>query len=68
MERRKSAGIPTETFTTVQLHHLLADMFGAGTDTALTTIKWIVLYLILYPDVQVSILKHIHTHTWSSVE
>jgi ecdysteroid 25-hydroxylase CYP306A1 len=64
MERRKSAGIPTETFTTVQLHHVLADMFGAGTDTALTTIKWIV----LYPDVQVSILKHIHTHTWSSVE
>jgi len=41
------------TFTMEQLHHVLADMFGAGTDTALTTIKWIVLYMILHPDIQV---------------
>ncbi|EFX85499.1 phm, putative ecdysteroid 25-hydroxylase, ecdysone biosynthesis [Daphnia pulex] len=59
MQRRQSAGIPPETFTTVQLHHVLADMFGAGTDTALTTIKWIVLYLILYPDVQERIHEEI---------
>lgn len=42
------------TFTIIQLYHVLADLFGAGTDTALTTIKWIVLYMILYPDVQVN--------------
>lgn len=50
MKRRKE---DLGTFTMEQLHHVLADMFGAGTDTALTTIKWIVLYMILHPDIQV---------------
>ena len=54
MERRRSKDQVPGTFTVNQLYHVLADMFGAGTDTALTTIKWIVLYTILYPDVQVS--------------
>lgn len=53
MERRRLRGQDVGTFTTNQLYHVLADMFGAGTDTALTTIKWIVLYTILYPDIQV---------------
>lgn len=44
----------SSSFTMVQLHHVLADLFGAGTDTALSTIKWIILYMILYPDIQVS--------------
>nr|CAH0109539.1 unnamed protein product [Daphnia galeata] len=47
------------TFTIIQLYHVLADLFGAGTDTALTTIKWIVLYMILYPDVQSRIHEEI---------
>lgn len=54
MERRRAKGQSLGSFTRNQLYHVLADMFGAGTDTALTTIKWIVLYMILYPDVQVS--------------
>ena len=45
------------SFTMVQLHHVLADLFGAGTDTALSTIKWIFLYMALYPDIQVSFYK-----------
>ena len=57
MERRRSKEQEEGSFTVSQLYHVLADMFGAGTDTALTTIKWIVLYLILHPDVQVSTSK-----------
>lgn len=53
-ERGGSGDDGEDSFTTSQLHHVLADLFGAGTDTALTTIKWIVLYVMLYPDVQVS--------------
>ncbi|KAI9561435.1 phm [Daphnia sinensis] len=59
MSRRRRANEPTGTFTIAQLYHVLADMFGAGTDTALTTIKWIVLYVILYPDVQSQIHEEI---------
>ena len=55
--RRQFNGDDVGTFTIIQLYHVLADMFGAGTDTALTTIKWIVLYMILYPDVQVNFHK-----------
>jgi ecdysteroid 25-hydroxylase len=50
MERR---GNDPGTFTMAQLHHVLADLFGAGTDTAMTTIKWVLLYMIRHPDVQV---------------
>ena len=41
------------TFTKQQIYHVLADLFGAGTDTAMTTIKWILLYMMKYPDKQV---------------
>jgi ecdysteroid 25-hydroxylase len=50
MERRAN---DPGTFTMAQLHHVLADLFGAGTDTAMTTIKWVLLYMIRHPDVQV---------------
>ena len=30
----------------------MADLFGAGLDTTLTTLKWALLYLATYPEVQ----------------
>lgn len=35
-----------------QLNHLLADIFGAGLDTTMTTIRWTLLYVALDPAVQ----------------
>ncbi|KAI4500834.1 hypothetical protein M0802_004045 [Mischocyttarus mexicanus] len=40
-------------FTEQQYYHLLADMFGAGTDTTLTTLRWFLLYVAAYPQEQV---------------
>lgn len=37
-----------------QMFYLLADMFGAGLDTTAVTFSWVLLYMALYGDVQVS--------------
>ena len=37
--------ISSRFFSDAQLYHLQGDIFGAGLDTTLTTIKWVVLYL-----------------------
>lgn len=43
----------SEYFTQLQFHHLLADLFGAGTDTTFTTFRWFLLFMAAYPDEQV---------------
>ena len=45
VQRRETSGAGPGSFTTSQLHHLQADLFGAGTDTSLNTILWAVLLL-----------------------
>ncbi|PSN36025.1 Cytochrome P450 306a1 [Blattella germanica] len=53
LEERDRRGKDGEDFySTLQFHHLLADMFGAGVDTTLTTLRWFILYMAAYPDVQ----------------
>lgn len=40
------------TFTEPQMLHALADLFGAGYDTTLATLRWVLLYLAINPDAQ----------------
>lgn len=41
------------SFTQQQYYHLLADLFGAGTDTTLTTFRWFLLFMATHPNEQV---------------
>lgn len=40
------------SFTLKQLCFILADLFGAGTETTATALRWAILFLLNYPDIQ----------------
>jgi ecdysteroid 25-hydroxylase CYP306A1 len=40
------------SFTEPQCMHALADLFGAGVDTTLATLRWVILYLAVNPEFQ----------------
>ena len=49
--QREQADI-AEWFDDVDLESCISDLFGAGTETSSTTLKWGLLYMILQPDIQ----------------
>lgn len=52
-QMRKKNSAELRYFTEPQLYHLLADLFGAGTDTTLTTLRWFLLFMAAHPMEQV---------------
>ncbi|VDK87849.1 unnamed protein product [Litomosoides sigmodontis] len=55
MDRRKKAGEPSEYFSEWQLMMLLLDLFFAGMETTVTTLKWGFLLSMIHPDVQTKV-------------
>nr|AVL92881.1 CYP450 [Locusta migratoria] len=52
-ERRRASGEPGQRFfCDEQRNYLLADMFGAGLDTTLTTLRWFLLMMAAHPHEQ----------------
>ncbi|XP_076242207.1 cytochrome P450 enzyme phantom [Calliopsis andreniformis] len=51
-QMREDNNTDTSYFTEPQLYHLLADLFGAGTDTTLTTFRWFLLFMATHPEEQ----------------
>jgi len=51
----------TPSFSKVQLRQYLKDLFSAGTETSTSTIRWMLMYLIKFPDIQEKIHQEIDT-------
>lgn len=52
-QKRQNSNDPSARFfSDSQFYHLLADVFGAGLDTTLTTLRWFFLFMAAYPSEQ----------------
>ncbi|KAM4750716.1 cytochrome P450 2U1 isoform 2-T2 [Anableps anableps] len=52
MLAQQAAGEEDSSFTEDYLFYIIGDLFIAGTDTTTNSVLWVLLYLVLYPDIQ----------------
>lgn len=52
MLAQRAAGDEDSSFTEDYLFYIIGDLFIAGTDTTTNSVLWVLLYMVLYPDVQ----------------
>ncbi|XP_053164997.1 cytochrome P450 2J2-like [Hemicordylus capensis] len=58
-EIEKNKGDPSSTFDEDNLLHVIYDLFTAGTDTIVSTLRWVFLCMVVHPDVQEKVQKEI---------
>lgn len=59
MLAQQAAGEEDSSFTEDYLFYIIGDLFIAGTDTTTNSVLWILLYMVLYPDIQDKVQKEI---------
>ncbi|XP_064082741.1 cytochrome P450 306a1-like [Macrobrachium nipponense] len=59
LKERSERGDDVGTFTYKQLRHVSGDLFGAGTETTITTLRWHLLNMALFPEVQKRVQKEL---------
>ncbi|XP_018115365.1 cytochrome P450 2D19-like [Xenopus laevis] len=52
LEMEKAKGVKDSDFNEQNLLLIIADLFSAGTETTSSTLRWGLLFMLLYPDVQ----------------
>ncbi|XP_044044851.1 cytochrome P450 2U1 [Siniperca chuatsi] len=52
MLSQQAAGEEDSSFTEDYLFYIIGDLFIAGTDTTSNSVLWILLYMVLHPDIQ----------------
>ncbi|XP_011499554.1 PREDICTED: cytochrome P450 306a1 [Ceratosolen solmsi marchali] len=60
MQKRLANEEPLDSFTEIQCVYLLADIFGAGVDTTLTTLSWFLLFMVAFPKEQAKLQEEIN--------
>lgn len=58
---QKAAGEADSGFTEDYLFYVIGDLFIAGTDTTANSVLWILLYMVLYPEIQDKVQAEIDT-------
>lgn len=64
MLAQQAAGKKDSSFTEDYLFYIIGDLFIAGTDTTTNSVLWILLYLVLHPDIQGKSSKSLSVHTF----
>uniref|UniRef100_A0A7D9NK76 Cytochrome P450 family 2 subfamily D member 6 n=1 Tax=Xenopus tropicalis TaxID=8364 RepID=A0A7D9NK76_XENTR len=59
LEMKKAKGVKDSNFNDQNLLLIIADLFAAGTETTTTTLRWGLLFMLLYPDVQRKVQEEI---------
>ncbi|XP_077427386.1 cytochrome P450 2U1 [Vanacampus margaritifer] len=52
MASQRAAGVEDSSFNEDYLFYIIGDLFIAGTDTTTNSLLWILLYMVVHPDVQ----------------
>ncbi|XP_042201970.1 cytochrome P450 2J6-like [Callorhinchus milii] len=59
VECEKMKATPNTSFTETSLFSTSLDLFGAGTETTSTTLRWGLLFMVLFPDIQEKVQEEI---------
>ncbi|XP_038078489.1 cytochrome P450 2J6-like [Patiria miniata] len=58
-EKKDKQGVESLALQSENLPKIVSDLFGAGSETTATTLRWAMLYMMAYPEVQTRVQKEL---------